>query len=117
MGAILSRLFSLLVSLSSKVSAANWAIIIQAVVWFFITRFLIWNFKIGIFVGAIWALVEGIQYLGNSLNAAMPPMLAEGIDRVLPENFAGCVSALIAAHAIMFAWSLKDKVLNMSGGI
>lgn len=78
-------------------------------------RFLFFYAKVGIFVALVWGVISSIQALANTISAAMPDMLNEGIGRILPDNFYVCVSAILVAKFVVFTLHVKDRLLNMIG--
>ncbi|MDH4571031.1 DUF5455 family protein [Salinicola acroporae] len=88
-----------------------------------LARFRIYYFKIGL----IWTVIlikvyilklcieylwDKISPLFDSIQVVMPPMLFEGIQRVLPDNFGECLTVIIAAKAISFFFSISTKFVS-----
>lgn len=90
---------------------------VRAYVWWTATKIGFFMIKLGIFIGLLSALITGIESLFSSISTSMPPMLAEGITRVLPDNFYACVSAVLMAKFLVFTFQVKDRVLNLNGSI
>ena len=62
-------------------------------------------------------MINGIKLLGNSLIVSMPPMLADGITRVMPDNFYACVTTILLAKFIVYTFHIKDRVLHMGSDV
>ena len=90
---------------------------VRGFIWYKFARFGIFVIKVGVLVFLLTTLVEGIEQIGSSLTAALPPMLADGIGRILPDNFYTCVSAILTAKFLVFVFELKSRLLSMPGDI
>lgn len=90
---------------------------VRAYLWFKFTKLGIFTIKLGIFLGLLSAMINGITSLGNSIVVSMPPMLAEGINRVLPDNFYACVTVILLAKFIVYTFHIKDRLLHLGGDV
>ncbi|MFC0267561.1 DUF5455 family protein [Kushneria aurantia] len=83
--------------------------------WFQVVRFGWLLVKIGLLGTFITIMATAIDALIGTLVVSMPPMLSDGISRILPENFSTCVSAIIMAKFAVFTLQVKDRVLSLGG--
>lgn len=90
---------------------------VRAYLWLKVAKFGVFTIKLGIFLGLLSAMIDGITLLGNSIMVAMPPMLADGINRVLPDNFYACVTTILLAKFIVYTFHIKDRVLHMGSDV
>lgn len=90
---------------------------VRAYLWFKVAKFGIFTIKLGIFLGLLTAMVNGITALGNSIIVTMPPMLTDGINRILPDNFYACVSAILMAKFLVYTFHIKDRLLHLGGDV
>lgn len=90
---------------------------VRAYLWFKVAKFGIFTIKLGIFLGLLTAMINGIKLLGNSIIVSMPPMLADGINRVMPDNFYACATTILLAKFLVYTFHIKDRVLHLGGDV
>lgn len=110
---LLSRLAPILVELLRHFGL----LFVRGFIWYKVARFGVFMIKVGVLVFLLTALVNGIEQIGNGLTASLPPMLADGIGRILPDNFYTCVTAILTAKFLVFVFELKSRLLSMTGDI
>ena len=82
---------------------------------YFIKIKLIWAIialKIYILYECINYLWGKVQPLLSGIQVSIPPILVDGIQRILPDNFNECITIIIAAKAISFFFSISTKFVS-----
>ncbi|MBZ9538924.1 DUF5455 family protein [Modicisalibacter tunisiensis] len=115
MGAILARLARILLPALEALLLNFGKLFLRFYFWLKVARFGLFLVKVGVVLGLITAMASGIDALVQGLSASMPALLADGIGRILPDNFAACVSALVMAKFFVWAFSIKDRLVNLGG--
>jgi len=69
--------------------------------------------KVGALLIIIGVIGQGIQEALEGISVSLPPMLSDGIARVLPGNFIVCLSAIITAKLLVFAFAISSRLINM----
>lgn len=90
---------------------------VRGYLWFKVTKLGVFTIKMGIFFGILSAMINGIKLLGNSIMVSMPPMLADGINRVMPDNFYACATTILLAKFIVYTFHIKDRLLHLGGDV
>lgn len=115
MGALVRLLFTALVPLLRELFKYFGGFLLRFFLWYKVARFGLFLIKVGVFLGLITAMASAISGIVDSLTVAMPPVLSDGINRVLPSNFSTCVSAIVLAKLAVFALHVKDRLLGLGG--
>lgn len=90
---------------------------VRAYLWLKVAKLGVFTIKLGIFFGILTAMINGIQLLGNSIIVSMPPMLADGINRVMPDNFYACATTILLAKFLVYTFHIKDRLLHLGGDV
>lgn len=69
--------------------------------------------KVGAIVLAITLLYSTVSDLFETIVVSLPPMLSQGIERILPGNFIACLSAIIGAKAVAFLFAIYTKLISL----
>lgn len=85
--------------------------------WLKVAKLGVFTIKLGIFLGILSVMINGIKSLGNAIMVSMPPMLVDGINRVMPDNFYACASTLLLAKFIVYTFHIKDRLLQLGGDV
>ncbi|MBL1269804.1 hypothetical protein [Vreelandella titanicae] len=117
MAALLRLLLSRFGILLTELLTHFGGLFVRAYLWLKVAKLGIFTIKLGIFFGILTAMINGIKLLGNSLIVSMPPMLADGITRVMPDNFYACVTTILLAKFIVYTFHIKDRVLHMGSDV
>lgn len=117
MAALLRILLSRLGILSTEFIRHFGMLFVRAYLSIKAMKFGIFMIKLGIFLALLTAMINGIKLLGNSIIVSMPPMLADGITRVMPDNFYACATTILLAKFIVYTFHIKDRVLHMGSDV
>lgn len=117
MAALFRILFSRFGTMFTELFRHFGGLFVRAYLWFKVTKFGIFTIKLGIFLGLLKAMISGVTALGNSIMVTMPPMLTDGINRILPDNFYACVSAILMAKFVVYTFHIKDRLLHLGGDV
>ncbi|WP_110690671.1 DUF5455 family protein [Salinicola endophyticus] len=115
MGALVRLLFTALIPLARNFFKHFGTWFLQFFFWLKVARFGLFLIKVGIFVALITGTADVISSIVDSLTVAMPSVLADGVNRILPDNFSTCVSAIVLAKFTVMALHVKDRVLGLGG--
>lgn len=115
MGALLRVLLTRLSPLLEELLRHFGTLLVRFFLWLKVARFGIFLIKAGVFLGLLKGMADLIAGTLNSLIVAMPPMLSDGIGRVLPDNFSLCISAILMAKFAVWAFTIKDRLIGMVG--
>lgn len=69
--------------------------------------------KVGAIVLVISLLYTTIDDLFSTIAVSLPPMLSQGIERILPGNFIACLSAIIGVKAVAFLFAIYTKLISL----
>lgn len=115
MGALVRLLFTALVPLLREFFKHFGGVLLRFFFWLKVAKFGLFMIKVGIFLGLITGMAAVISGVVDGLTVSLPPVLADGFNRVLPDNFSNCVAALVMAKFAVFALQVKDRVLGLGG--
>ncbi|WIX31602.1 DUF5455 family protein [Salinicola sp. JS01] len=59
---------------------------------------------------------SGVSDFIDTIIVSLPPMLSDGIARILPSNFVACVSAILGVKALAFIFAIHSKLISMFMG-
>lgn len=76
-------------------------------------RVFLFTIKVAALLTVISLLANGVVDLFNTFAVTLPPLLGEGIQRILPGNFVTCLSAIIATKALVFIFGISSKLISM----
>ncbi|GAB2782153.1 hypothetical protein GCM10027040_05250 [Halomonas shantousis] len=106
-------------------AAGIWAALVSAVaegsflahVWIFSiklsVRLALFMIKVGALLIIIGVIGQGVQEALESFNLVLPPMLEDGISRILPGNFILCLSAIITAKLLVFTFAVSSRLISL----
>lgn len=115
MGALLRILLTRLSPLLEELLRHFGTLLVRFFLWLKVARFGIFLIKAGVILGLVEVMADLIASGIDRLIVSMPPMLADGIGRVLPDNFSLCVSAILMAKFAVWAFTIKDRLIGMVG--
>ncbi|AJY52134.1 DUF5455 family protein [Halomonas sp. KO116] len=76
-------------------------------------RVALFTIKIGAIVIVINLLYSSVSTLFDTIVVTLPPMLGDGIERILPGNFIACLSAIIGVKAVAFLFAIYTKLISL----
>ena len=76
-------------------------------------RVVLFSIKVAALLAIISLLANGVMELFDTFTVVLPPMLGDGIERILPGNFVTCLSAIIATKALVFIFGISSKLISM----
>ncbi|WP_110631256.1 DUF5455 family protein [Salinicola salarius] len=105
--------------------AAVWASLVGAItegnflahVWVFSIkmslRLALFMIKVGALLIIIGVIGNGVQSVLEGLNVSLPSFLQDGLARILPADFYFCLSAIITAKLLVFAFNVSSRLISM----
>jgi hypothetical protein len=76
-------------------------------------KFILVSAAILVIVGITTAFFSALNALTSSISFAAPPWYNLAVQLVVPENATFCVSAMLSAHLLRFAYDWNVKLIRM----
>ncbi|WP_136066429.1 DUF5455 family protein [Modicisalibacter radicis] len=115
MGALLARFARILLPLAEEFLRHFGKLFLRFFLWLRVARFGLFLIKVGIILGLVSVMADAITAVIDGLTVSMPPLLTDGFNRIMPDNFGTCVSALVLAKLAVWTFAIKDRLVSLGG--